>query len=117
MFETVNPGRPASKRELRLLTLLRRALPPLKHWIERARERERRLLRRGLGALPPEPRRKIGDKEWEERMAKLAEKDAIPTCLDRAELRLPDSGPTRCARTGLVLARGRCEECPRGART
>ena len=109
MFEETNPERRASRREIRLLKLLRSMLPPYPHWARRAREIERRLLRGRLGALPAPPRRKIGAGEWETRMAALAE---IPTCVDRAELGLSPDGRTKCARTGLVLERGRCGDCP-----
>lgn len=112
MFEEQNAGRPATKRELRLLDFLKRMLPPYRHWAERARERERHALRGGLGALPKAPRQAIGAKEWEARMLALNESGKPPTCVDRAELGLSPKGETKCARTGLVLARGRCPECP-----
>ena len=112
LFETMNPDRRATRREIRLLKMLRNILPPYRKWAERARELERRLLRGRLGALPPAPRRAVGRREWESRMETLAASGKPPTCVDRAELGMSREGETRCARTGLVLARGRCPECP-----
>ena len=112
MFETENPERPATRRESRLLKLLRAMLPPYAHWAQRAREIERRLLRARLGPLPAPPRRSVGAKEWEVRVARLADSGGTPTCVDRAELGMSPDGRTKCARTGLVLERGRCGDCP-----
>ena len=104
MIPTPNPTRPGSVRESRILRLLSSICPPLRHQLERRWQRQLP----PPPPIPPEPRHpsRIGDKEWETSIQHVP-----PTCLDRKELELPESGPTRCSRTGLVLARGRCPSC------
>ena len=103
--------RPGSRRESRLAGLLASMLPPYRRWLERCRNLQRRALRKTLGPMPPYPVLQVGKKEADIRLEKLAVLDQPPTCIDVAELRLGKQPKTRCVRTGLVLARGRCPDC------
>jgi len=68
-------------------------------------------LRPKISPLPEEPKHPtlVGTKEWLDRVHALG--TDIPTCKDRFELALPEAGPTKCMRTGLILKTGRCAAC------